>query len=298
MKKHHDNKTSGFTLAELLIVVAIIAVLVAISIPVFTNQLEKSREATDLANVRAAYAEVMVAANSGDTNSKLYDSVTGNYIATIPLKQKTDGWTTRKDDYQTVLEVGGCSYSDDASVSRMTKLPKSGGTCTVTYDTSTGLVVIDWGGEPNSSTPQKTYAIYEKDKYKAVVTEFQGSEKIGSMNFKLTEAGTSSDERYLAIKNDLDSEYGKDNYTLVVQPTYANNKPTGYMVTYTVGNQYTLQDVVDNSGIIKGVQAYRYTYDSNGTLLSVICCNKANITSNSTNTVAEFHNMTNPITLK
>lgn len=55
MKK--NNK--GFTLAELLIVVAIIAVLVAIAIPVFTNQLEKSREATDLANVRAAYAEIV-----------------------------------------------------------------------------------------------------------------------------------------------------------------------------------------------------------------------------------------------
>ena len=44
MKK--NNK--GFTLAELLIVVAIIAVLVAIAIPVFTSQLEKSREATDM----------------------------------------------------------------------------------------------------------------------------------------------------------------------------------------------------------------------------------------------------------
>ncbi len=45
MKK--NNK--GFTLAELLIVVAIIAVLVAIAIPVFTSQLEKSRESTDAA---------------------------------------------------------------------------------------------------------------------------------------------------------------------------------------------------------------------------------------------------------
>ena len=52
MKK--NNK--GFTLAELLIVVAIIAVLVAIAIPVFTTQLEKSREATDIANVRSAYS--------------------------------------------------------------------------------------------------------------------------------------------------------------------------------------------------------------------------------------------------
>jgi len=47
----------GFTLAELLIVVAIIAVLVAISIPIFSTQMEKAREAVDLANIRAAYAE-------------------------------------------------------------------------------------------------------------------------------------------------------------------------------------------------------------------------------------------------
>ena len=50
--KRKMNK--GFTLAELLIVVAIIAVLVAISIPIFTSQLEKSREAADMANVRSA----------------------------------------------------------------------------------------------------------------------------------------------------------------------------------------------------------------------------------------------------
>ncbi len=51
----------GFTLAELLVVVAIIGVLVAVSIPVFTSQLEKSREATDLANLRAAKAAATVA---------------------------------------------------------------------------------------------------------------------------------------------------------------------------------------------------------------------------------------------
>ena len=50
------KKRDGFTLAELLIVVAIIAVLTAIAIPVFSGHLEKSRQATDLANIRAAYA--------------------------------------------------------------------------------------------------------------------------------------------------------------------------------------------------------------------------------------------------
>ena len=58
MKRKRVNH-SGFTLAELLIVVAIIGVLVAIAIPIFTSQLERSREATDAANIRSHYAVVM-----------------------------------------------------------------------------------------------------------------------------------------------------------------------------------------------------------------------------------------------
>ena len=49
----------GFTLGELLIVVAIIGVLVGISIPIFTSQLEKSRQATDMANMRSAKAAAL-----------------------------------------------------------------------------------------------------------------------------------------------------------------------------------------------------------------------------------------------
>lgn len=54
------RKTKGFTLAELLIVVAIIAVLVAVAIPVFTAQLNKAKYATLEANARSMYA-VLVA---------------------------------------------------------------------------------------------------------------------------------------------------------------------------------------------------------------------------------------------
>lgn len=80
MKK--NNK--GFTLAELLIVVAIIAVLTAIAIPVFTTQLEKSREATDASNIRAAYAEISVALLDGSL-AKADDSLTisGGYTAKL-----------------------------------------------------------------------------------------------------------------------------------------------------------------------------------------------------------------------
>ena len=58
MKKKANKK--GFTIMEMLIVVAIIAVLVAIAIPTFNGALTKAKEATDVANIRAAYAELQV----------------------------------------------------------------------------------------------------------------------------------------------------------------------------------------------------------------------------------------------
>lgn len=53
-----QKKSGGFTLMEMLIVVAIIAVLVAIAIPTFTASLHKARVAADWANLRAYYAEL------------------------------------------------------------------------------------------------------------------------------------------------------------------------------------------------------------------------------------------------
>lgn len=52
------EENDGFTLAELLIVVAIILVLVAIAIPVFTGALHNSKASADQANCRAVYADL------------------------------------------------------------------------------------------------------------------------------------------------------------------------------------------------------------------------------------------------
>ena len=115
MKK---NNNKGFTLAELLIVVAIIAVLTAIAIPVFTTQLEKSREATDLANMRSAYALVQAAALTQDSaadfaahsDSTTTFSSTGTvaggdltYKAVVTLRQTQTGWQTDNNNDNTTI---------------------------------------------------------------------------------------------------------------------------------------------------------------------------------------------------
>ena len=51
------SKKKGFTLIEMMIVVAIIASLIAIIIPTFTSVLARALAATDEANLRAYYAE-------------------------------------------------------------------------------------------------------------------------------------------------------------------------------------------------------------------------------------------------
>lgn len=115
--------SKGFTLAELLVVVAIIAVLVAISIPIFTSQLEASREATDLANIRAAYAEVMAAGLTEDTSmtngtssspkNELYYVLSNGKVERweydYEVKQKEDGWQSVDPETTT---VGGEKLSD------------------------------------------------------------------------------------------------------------------------------------------------------------------------------------------
>ena len=53
--------------------------LVAVSIPIFTSQLEKAREATDLANLRAARAEASAAYLTEDLPSGVTAGTDGTY---------------------------------------------------------------------------------------------------------------------------------------------------------------------------------------------------------------------------
>ena len=114
----------GFTLMEMLIVIAIIAVLIAIAIPVFTSQLEVAREGTDAANLRAKYAEVV--ADNITNSTKNTDGTDKTY--TVTLRQTQDGWQDQE-------FAGQTNWPENMNMADFA--PEAGKTVTLTYSNGT-----------------------------------------------------------------------------------------------------------------------------------------------------------------
>lgn len=137
LKKMMEKRNQkGFTLMEMLIVVAIIAILVAIAIPVFTSQLEKAREATDAANIRAAYAEVMMA---------YLDNDTANYTKQVKLQQKKAEWQTadiKNNGIAGLTTISGATSATSGQAGAI-GTPSPNGTATVKVDAE-GAVTITY----------------------------------------------------------------------------------------------------------------------------------------------------------
>lgn len=122
---------NGFTLMEMLIVIAMIAVLIIIAIPVFASQLEKTREAADLANVRSAYAQVSEEVMLGNPGT----------IVTVNLTQKEADWQSMDP-----VNIGGITHSknqEDTDNWKGTVAPN--GTCVVSYEEDHGII-LTWNG--------------------------------------------------------------------------------------------------------------------------------------------------------
>lgn len=114
-----NNQTSlrgnhGFTLAELLIVVAIIGVLVAISIPIFTQQLHRAEVTTDWANLRSYYSEIQA-----------------DYISTGKYNPKvnTDWSTSTSYDWKSITLLNG------------QKIKMKAGICAVSFTEGSGYSI-------------------------------------------------------------------------------------------------------------------------------------------------------------
>lgn len=152
-----QNK-NGFTLMEMLIVIAIIAVLIAVAIPVFASQLEKAREATDLANVRSAYAKVSTEALLGDSEATV----------TVDLKQKQADWQSVDP-----VNIGGIVHSkSQGDTKNWIGVAEPNGTCVVSYKEDYGII-LNWSGKADPSTPKYPFNTNETDFFQVLYeTEF------------------------------------------------------------------------------------------------------------------------------
>ncbi len=115
MKKLNNKK--GFTLAELLIVVAIVAVLVAISIPIFNGKLKKAKIATDQANVRAAKAAAVAQYLTEETHAQnpeyFYDAENGKLVDNAEALKNVNGYNKlTKNDTDAIKQIPTAEYKN------------------------------------------------------------------------------------------------------------------------------------------------------------------------------------------
>ena len=131
--------SSGFTLMDMLIVIAIVIVLIAIAIPVFLSQPEKSREAADLANVRSAYAQVSAEALLGNPETTV----------TVGLKQKRADWQSVDP-----VNIGGIvHYKNQGDTDQWKGVAAPNGTCVVSYNEDYGII-LTWSGKAEPAAPK------------------------------------------------------------------------------------------------------------------------------------------------
>lgn len=192
-----QNK-NGFTLMEMLIVIAIIAVLIAVAIPVFASQLEKAREATDLANVRSAYAQVSTEALLGDSEATV----------TVDLKQKQADWQSVDP-----VNIGGIVHSKSQGDTENWKgVAAPNGTCIVSYKEDYGII-LNWSGKADPSEPKYPFNTNVTDFFQLLYeTDFWQDMK-NNTNFEFD--SRCPDSKYVPA---ITAEINKLNKSLLQQP--------------------------------------------------------------------------------
>lgn len=156
---------------EMLIVIAIVAVLISVAVPVLSSQLERSREAVDLANVRAAYAQVSTEALLGKTD----------VTVTVNLKQKQAGWQSVDP-----VNIGGIVHSkNEGDTNNWKGNAAPGGSCEVSYNEAYG-VVLTWNGTAAPVKPSHPFDTTHTQFFDNVLykTDFWKNGEVKQYNFE------------------------------------------------------------------------------------------------------------------
>lgn len=156
---------------EMLIVIAIVAVLISVAVPVLSSQLERSREAVDLANVRSAYAQVSTEALLGNTD----------VTVTVNLKQKQAGWQSVDP-----VNIGGIVHSkNEGDTNNWKGNAAPGGSCEVSYNEAYG-VVLTWNGTAAPVKPSHPFDTTHTQFFDNVLykTDFWKNGEVKQYNFE------------------------------------------------------------------------------------------------------------------
>lgn len=102
------SRQRGFTLLEIIIVITIITILIAISVPIYTQHLRHAREVVlkeDLYHMRNSIEQYTQDKNKAPQD--LSDLVTGGYLKAIPkdpFTNSSESWQTVQEDVYTALD--------------------------------------------------------------------------------------------------------------------------------------------------------------------------------------------------
>lgn len=263
-------KNKGFTLAELLIVVAIIGVLAAVSIPILFNQMEKSREAADAANIRSQYTQVMSEAILTGNNV----NADGTTFGKIDLQQKEDGWK-----YSSFEE----SLNNLGEVEGTIRQPQANGTAWVEYKDE--KLTVHYGTGNGGAAAVNPADLLTKEFAESIIEPIINS---GNFNSSKQPMSSKDSELMALLKEKLSSN------EITVQKYYNSAPGSGgwpKTLIITTDGDFGFYDL--DKGEQKLVSATKYTIESDGTISS---CEKgtANVTRTNNNASAgvKFINFT------
>lgn len=130
MKKNATNKLNnkGFSLVELIIVIAIMAVLVGVLAPQYIKYVERSRRSSDAANVDEIASSMQVLA--ADVSGTLDSANTGKYTAT---KAADKDYIELSSELAGVIDEYNISFTDNRYSFKSEVFKKATFTLTLTY---------------------------------------------------------------------------------------------------------------------------------------------------------------------